>query len=158
MVMPEDSINAYQLTDEADVGLTFGSTIGLEMAMLGKPVILASRALYEYGSQILTVRARELLPKILERCLQPFSRREIQREAFRMAYYYIFVFEMPFPAVEVSGVYGARANYEDLDCLACGRDNALDHICGFLIRDRPLFDSPTAEDTARTTVRRRRVL
>jgi hypothetical protein len=152
MVMPEDSINAYQLTDEADIGLTFGSTIGLEMAMLGKPVILASRALYEYGSQILTVRAKELLPQILERCLQPFSRREIQREAFRIAYYYIFVFEVPFPAVQVSGVYEAKANYNDLDCLACGKDDSLDHICDFLIHDCPLFDSPTAEDTARTTV------
>ena len=152
MVMPEDSINAYQLTDEADVGLTFGSTIGLEMAMLGKPVILASRALYEYGSQILTVRARELLPEILERSLQPFSRTEIQREAFRMAYYYIFVFEMPFPAVEVSGLYDARANYKALDCLACKKDDSLDHICGFLVRDHPLFDNPTGEDSARTTV------
>ena len=36
-------MNAYSLAEEADVGLTFGSTIGLEMAMLGKPVLLASR-------------------------------------------------------------------------------------------------------------------
>ena len=70
IVLPEDSVNAYSLAEEADVGLTFGSTIGLEMAMLGKPVLLASRALYEYGSQILTVRSKESLPGMLERCLQ----------------------------------------------------------------------------------------
>ena len=88
-MLPEDSVNAYSLADEADVGLTFGSTIGLEMAMQGKPVLLASRALYEYGSQILTVRSRESLPGMLERCLQASTDREIQREAFRLAHYYI---------------------------------------------------------------------
>ena len=103
IVMPEDSVNAYSLAEEADVGLTFGSTIGLEMAMLGKPVLLASRALYEYGSQILTVRSKESLPGMLERCLHASTDREIQREAFRLAYYYIFAFELPFPAVTVLG-------------------------------------------------------
>ena len=52
IVLPEDSVNAYRLAAEADVGLTFGSTIGLEMAMLGKPVLVASKALYECGSTL----------------------------------------------------------------------------------------------------------
>ena len=57
IVLPEDAVNVYALTDAADVGLTFGSTIGLEMAMLGKPVLLSSRGLYEYGSQVDTAIA-----------------------------------------------------------------------------------------------------
>ena len=35
VVLPEDTVNVYALAEEADVGLTFGSFIGLEMAMLG---------------------------------------------------------------------------------------------------------------------------
>ncbi len=150
IVMPEESVSAYSLAEEADVGLTFGSTIGLEMAMLGKPVLVASRALYEHGSEIITVRSKESLAGILERCLLAHCDREIQRQAFRMAYYYIFRFELPFPAVKVLGVFQAEANYKDSQDLARGKDDSLDHICDFLIEGCPLLDSPTAEELART--------
>lgn len=151
IVLPEDSVNAYELAEEADVGLTFGSIMGLEMAMLGKPVILASRALYEYGSQILTVRSREALPGMLERRLHAYSNREIQREAFRLAYYYILVFEPPFPAVTVSGIYEAKLNYTCQEDLASGKDDSLNHICRFLIEGHPFFDHPSLEERSRTT-------
>jgi len=151
IVLPEDSIDAYSLAEEADLGLTFGSIIGLEMAMLGKPVLAASRALYEHGSEILTLRSKESLPGMLERCLYAQSDREIQRQAFRLAYYYIFQFEFSFPAVKVLDVFDARLNYRNLQDLASGKDDSLDHICDFLIRGCPLFECPTAEERSRTT-------
>jgi hypothetical protein len=151
IVLPEDSLNAYSLAQEADVGLTYGSTIGLEMAMLGKPVLLAARALYEHSSKILTVRSKESLPQMLERCLYAATDREIQREAFRLAYYYIFVFEPAFPAITVLGIYEAKLNYVHWKDLAPGKDDSLDHICNFLIKGRPLFDSPTVEERSRAT-------
>jgi hypothetical protein len=151
IVWPEDSLSAYSLAEEADVGLTFGSTIGLEMAMLGKPVLLASRTMYEHGSEMLTVPSKESLPEILERCLHARTNREIQRQAFRLAYYYISRLELPFPAVKVLGVYDARLNYVDRQDLAPGKDDSLDHICNFLMNDCSLFDCPTAEERSRTT-------
>jgi hypothetical protein len=151
IALPEDSVNAYALAEEADVGLTFGSIMGLEMAMLGKPVLLASRALYEDGSRVLTVRSRESLPGMLERCLRASTDREIQREAFRLAYYYIFAFELPFPAVSVLGLYEADVNYNRREELAPGKDDSLDRICNFLIKGRPLFDCPDTEERSRTT-------
>lgn len=151
LVLPEDSVNAYSLAEEADVGLTFGSTIGLEMAMMGKPVLLASRALYEGGSQILTVRSKESLPTMLERCLQAPTDREIQREAFRLLYYYVFSCEFPFPAVTVLSVYEAELNYAHPEELAPETDYFLDRICDFLTNDRSLFGSPTVEEQSRTT-------
>ncbi len=153
IVWPEDSVSAYSLAEEADVGLTFGSTIGLEMAMLGKPVLLASRCMYELGSEILTVRSKESLPEMLEKCLHAHTDREIQRQAFRLAYYYIFGFELPFQAVKVLSVseFRAKLNYVDRQDLAPGKDDSLDHICDFLIKGCPLFDCPTAEERSRTT-------
>ena len=151
IVLPEDSVNAYSLADEADVGLTFGSTIGLEMAMLGKPVLLASKAVYEYGSQILVLRSKELLPEMLEKCLHASSTREIQREAFRLAYCYIFRFELPFPAVAVSGIYEAWPTYASPEDLAPPKDHSLDHICNFLIQGSPLCDDPSVQEQSRTT-------
>jgi hypothetical protein len=121
------------------------------MAMLGKPVLLGSRALYEYGAQFLTVRSKESLPGILESCLRASANKEIQREAFRMAYYYIFKFELPFSAVTVLGIHDAKLNYIDREDLALGKDDSLDHICNFLIKGNPLFDCPSVEQRSRTT-------
>jgi hypothetical protein len=151
IVMPEDAVSAYSLAEEAEVGLTFGSTIGLEMAMLGKPVLLASRALYEHSPRILTVRSREALPGMLERCVHASTDREIQREAFRLAYYYIFELELPFPTVTVLSVFSVQPNYRDSEELSAGNDSSLDKICHFLVEGRPLFDSPTAQERSRTT-------
>lgn len=151
IVMPEDSMSAYALAEEADVGLTFGSTIGLEMAMLGKPVLLASRALYEHGSKILTVRSKESLPEMLEKCLNASPSQEIQRQAYRLASYYMFKTELPFPRVKMLDVFEAEANYAGDQDLASGKDDSLDHICDFLIHGSPLHDSPTTADLSRTT-------
>jgi hypothetical protein len=151
IVFPEDSVNAYALADEADLGLTFGSTIGLEMAMLGKPVLLASRAVYEDASEIFTVRSRDSLGETLERCLHTRPNREIQRQAFRLAYYYIFKFELSFPAVKVIDLFQARANYESAQELIQGRDESLDQVCNFLMNGAPLFEQPTAAELGRKT-------
>ena len=148
IVFPEDPVNVYALADEADVGLTFGSTIGLEMAMLGKPVLLGARALYEHGSQILTVRSRESLPAMLESCLQAKTSREIQREAFRLAYYY-FASELPFPAVSVLGVFDVKINDAHRAELGSGGDRSLDRICNFLMNGEPLYEDPTPAERMR---------
>jgi hypothetical protein len=151
MVMPEDNVSAYSLAEEADFGLTFGSIIGLEMALIGKPVLLASRAIYEHATAFLTVRSRVDLPRLLERSLHPFDTRELQRQAFRIAYYAMYVCDMPFPKVAVESLYQAHENFQSSADLERGKDPSLDRICRFLVEDGPLFEQPSAADLARTT-------
>jgi hypothetical protein len=151
VIMPDDSMNSYALMDEADICLSFGSSVGIEMAMLGKPVVLASRAFYEDGYHILRVHSKQSLPEMLEKSLLPFSALEIQREAFRLAYYYVFKFELPFPLVSMERIMDAKLNYSVPDELVPGQDDALDHICNYLINGYPLFDFPTESELARTT-------
>ena len=152
IVMPDEPLNSYALMDEADVGLTFGSSTGIEMAMLGKPVVLASRNFYEVGTQIINVRSRESLREDLQRSLGLFSARELRREAYRLAYYYVFEFELPFPLVSVFGVTDVEMNYRGPAALARGRDKTLDHICNYLLEQGPLFDSPTEVERSRSPV------
>ena len=147
--MPDELLNSYALMDEADVGLTFGSSTGIEMAMLGKPVVLAARNFYEVGSHIINVRARESLRDDLERSLGSFSARELRREAYRLAYYYVFEFELPFPLVSVFGVMDVELNYQGREALGPGRDETLDRICDYLLEDKPLFESPTESERSR---------
>ncbi len=150
IVLPEDSVNVYALADEADLGLTFGSTIGLEMAMLGKPILLASRALYEHGSHIVTIRDKKSLPELLEKCLQATTNRMIQREAFRLAHRYLAT-EIPFPAVDVLGVFEARLNEKYRDDAALSKDASLNSIAGFLTKGSPVFPAPSEKERQRTT-------
>jgi hypothetical protein len=151
IAMPEDSVDAYLLAGEADLGLTYGSIIGLEMAMLGKPVFLASRALYENCSTILSVRSKESLSEMLEKCLDASASKEIQREAFRLLHCYIGKFELDFPVITVLNVYEAKRNYNQPEDLGPGKDASMDRICNYLIDGSPLFESPSVQDLSRTT-------
>lgn len=150
IILPDEPLNSYALMEEADVGLTFGSSTGIEMAMLGKRVVLAARNFYETGAQIINVRSKESLAQDLERSLEPFSARDVRREAYRLAYYYVFEFELPFPLVTVLGVIKVKLNYDNWSALLPGSDKTLDRICDYLLEARPLFDSPTENDRART--------
>lgn len=47
LIAPEEAIDSYALMEIADVVLTFGSTIGIEAAFWGKPVISAGRSFAE---------------------------------------------------------------------------------------------------------------
>ena len=151
IVNADESLNSYALMDAADVGLTYGSTPGIEMALMGKPVVLASRAFYENGSRTLNMRSRESLAEVLEASLQPVSVRELRREAYRMAYYYVFEFELPFPLVAKQGVMEVALNYTSAEDLAPGKDPTLDRACGYLMTGADVFSSPTASDRQRTT-------
>ncbi len=151
IAMPDDAVDAYLLSEEADVGLTFGSIIGLEMAMLGKPVLLASRALYENCSTVFRVHSCESLPGMLEKCLESSTSREIQREAFRLAYCYISRFELDFPALKVLNIFQAEPTYSQPEDIGKGKDASLDRICNYLIDGTPLYESPSELDLARTT-------
>ena len=150
IIMPDDPLNSYALMDEADICLSFGSSVGIEMAMLGKPVILGSRSFYETGSHIMTIRSKDSHAEMLEKSLEPFSHREIRREAFRLAYYYVFEFEIPFHMVSMVDVMDVKLNYAAPNELAPGKDDTLDHICNYLLTGQKLFDPPTEEELART--------
>ena len=43
LIKPEDKTNTYDLIEVADVGLVYTTTVGLEMALNGLPVIVAGR-------------------------------------------------------------------------------------------------------------------
>jgi len=46
VIPPEDDTSSYELMAESDLGLVYTSTAGLEMALVGKPVVVAARTHY----------------------------------------------------------------------------------------------------------------
>jgi len=120
------------------------------MGLLGKPIVLGSRGYYEDADFILRLYAKDEVSDLLEKSLGNFDAREIRRTAFRMAYYYAFEFEMPFPLVTMTGVVDSVLNYRDTAALMPGKDRVLDQICDFLIQKTPLFPAPTKAECDRS--------
>ncbi len=52
-----EKINTYEIMEEADCGVVFSTTVGLEMAMMGKPVLLGAPVYY--GGKGFTVDAKD---------------------------------------------------------------------------------------------------
>ena len=101
-LLPADSkVNTYDLVDAANLGLVFTTTVGLEMALSGKPVIVTGNTHYRgkgftidpeswdeyYGNLIAVLNA----PQKFEQ-----SDRKIEL-AWRYAYRFFFEYPQPFP-------------------------------------------------------------
>jgi hypothetical protein len=101
LIGPKDKINTYDLVDVADLGLVYTTTVGMEMAMMGVPVIVAGQTHYrgrgfthdpdswvayykQIGQVLHNPQAHRLPPALVER-------------AWRYAYSFYFEFPRPFP-------------------------------------------------------------
>ena len=101
LIPPEEMVNTYDLIEAADLGLVYTTTVGLEMALNGLPVIV--NAYTHYRGRGFTqdpnswVEYFKLLGKILEKP-QDYSLTEEQiKLAWQYAYYWFFDFPRPFP-------------------------------------------------------------
>ena len=122
MVMPDDPLSSYDLMDCADVGVTYGSTAGLEMLVLGKP-ILTTPPLANYGEVpgVLLVTEADGLEPSLDRLAGTAPSREFRRGAFRCLYRYFFDFgAIPFSAVSMVGLYESQVHVRTPEGLLAG--------------------------------------
>ena len=98
VIPPESKINTYDLIELAHLGLVYTTTVGMEMAMSGVPVITAGRSHYRgRGFSTDPSTAEEYLEAINRRLAEPRDRRlgEDQVE-LAIRYAYLFFFEYPF--------------------------------------------------------------
>ncbi|MFP3853955.1 MAG: hypothetical protein ACLFWD_06645, partial [Anaerolineales bacterium] len=99
LVIPPDSeINTYDLIELAHLGLVYTTTVGLEMALMGVPVIVAGEAHYrDKGFTYHPESMKEYLETLDQLLADPKGRRlpESQVQLARR-YAYRFFFEYPF--------------------------------------------------------------
>lgn len=101
-VIPADAdVNSYDLADLASTALVFTTTLGLEMAMSGLPVIVVGQTHYREKGFTLDPRSWEeyfeLLEKTIENPADYSPDREDVELAWRYAYHFFFDFPVPFP-------------------------------------------------------------
>lgn len=101
LIGPKDKINTYDLVDVADLGLVYTTTVGMEAAMNGLPVIVAGQTHYRGRGFTIDpdswVNYFKVLGQVLENpAAHRLSRAQVER-AWQYAYRFFFEYPRPFP-------------------------------------------------------------
>jgi hypothetical protein len=101
-LVPADAeINTYDLIEIADLGLVYTTTVGLEMAMSGIPVIAIGQTHYRGKGFTLDPDSWEVYFHLLSKAIQPkseFKLNELQvNKAWEYAYRFFFEYPLAFP-------------------------------------------------------------
>ena len=130
LVGSEDLKSSYALMDASDVGLVYSSTVGLEMALAGKPVVVAGETHYRGKGFTVDVTSPEDFRSTVERILDdPTTLRPDVERARSYAHFFFFraPIRAPFVVEPLPGL--ARLTTENLADLAPGANADLDRIC-----------------------------
>ena len=101
LIRANDPINTYDLISIANLGLTYTTTVGMEMAMHGLPVVVSGNTHYrERGFTLDPVSWTEYFKILDSFCTAPESfvfTEENVRLAKRYAYHFFFDYPFPYP-------------------------------------------------------------
>ncbi|MHB8089044.1 MAG: capsular polysaccharide export protein, LipB/KpsS family [Anaerolineaceae bacterium] len=101
VIQPEEKVNTYDLVEITDVGLVYTTTVGLEMALKGIPVVVAGQTHYRDRGFTFDpnswVEYFKLLGMILEDPKQFKLSKEKIAIAWKYAYHFFYTFPLPFP-------------------------------------------------------------
>lgn len=101
MIGPKDKVNTYDLIEVADLGLVYTTTVGMEMAMTGAPVIVAGQTHYRghgftYDPDSWVTYFKLLGPMLDNPKSFRLSHAQMER-ALEYVYGFFFDFPRPFP-------------------------------------------------------------
>jgi hypothetical protein len=101
LIEPGNKINTYDLVDNADLGLVYTTTVGLEMAMQRIPVIVAGQTHYRKRGFTYDPASWDEYFSTLDSILDDLQSASLTQEqverSWRYAYLFFFVFPKPFP-------------------------------------------------------------
>jgi hypothetical protein len=136
VVLPDDPLSSYSIMESADVGLVYTSTTGLELALMGKPVIVAGTTHYAGKGFTIDAHSAEEHRSLVDAVLaEPAAHRPDVALARRYAHLFFFdaVVAQP-PVYEPLGGL-ARLSTVDLRELLPGQHAGLDAACSAILGD-----------------------
>jgi len=150
VVHAESDVSSYALIGMTSVGLVYTSTIGLEMAAQGIPVICAAKTHYGKRGFTLDPDAADDYWRALETAVaappEAEERARIAELARRYAYLFFFRYHQFLEVVHEEGRSRPRVTVMSADDLAPGRHAGLDRVVdGVLTGDGPVITPATAE-------------
>ncbi len=142
IVPPESKLSSYVLAQVSQVCLAYGSLIGLEVAAMGKPVIVAGRGPYWRKGFTYDVHTRADYERWLSR-LDALAAPDPQRiqGARRFTYYFFFLRQIPFhqwnhdvhPGLKLQPWWKVFRSLKDLQS---GAEANLDAICDQILHGK----------------------
>jgi hypothetical protein len=143
IIPPDSPLSSYTLMRLSQVGLVYTSTVGLEMALQGKPVIVAGQTHYaDKGFTYQADNANDYLVLLDQlSTLSPPGPDEVEL-ARRYAYLFFFRLMVPFPLITTLDRGRLRFNFTDLSALRPGADSSLDLICEGILQRKPFLVGP----------------
>lgn len=101
IITANDEVNSYDLISIADVGLVYTTTLGMEMAMSGLPVIVSGQTHYRDRGFTIDPDSWVNYFKSLGHILGNLESSRLTQaqinDAWKYAYYFFYVFPRPFP-------------------------------------------------------------
>lgn len=136
LVPPDSNLSSYALMELSSLGLVYTSTVGMEMALRGKPVISAGRGYYVNKGFTLDAQSPAEYDALLDRGhLVPLSPQQLEL-ARRYASLFFFRHHIAFPFI-TSRDGRIHFNFDDLAALRPGRNQYLDLVCDGILEGRP---------------------
>jgi hypothetical protein len=140
VVPPESSFSSYTLMSLSRCGLVYTSTIGLEMAMDGIPVVTAGQVAYAGKGFTLDPATPEEYERVVEEALSRPRDEQVRTRARRYGYALFFRNFLSFPLVAESPPdFVPRLRTADPSVLDPGEDTTLDIICRGILERGPFF-------------------
>jgi capsule polysaccharide export protein KpsC/LpsZ len=101
LIGPSEKMNTYDLIEVADVGLVYTTTVGLEMAMNGLPVIVAGHTHFRNRGFTHDAESWVTYFKLLGQILDTPEKFRLKNEeielAWQYAYRFFFEYSRPYP-------------------------------------------------------------
>ncbi len=92
IILPGDKTNTYDLVEIADFGLVYTTTVGMEMAMAGLPVIVAGKTHYAGKGFTLDPQSWEAFEDLMTRVLGDPSAFRLSPQQVEQAWLYAYLF------------------------------------------------------------------
>lgn len=150
LVLPDDDISSFDLMKIARCGLIWHSSVGIEMAAMGRPVLRAGNYWFRdagfmtapsdadaYGASVDNVLADSESSPRIEQIIA----------AWRFAYCWFFRQSIDFPLVTQPDWARGEPAFDSVEALRPGQDSGLDQVCSILLNKGSVHPAPQSRPT-----------
>jgi hypothetical protein len=146
VIQAEDPMSSYVLMEEAAVGLVYTSTVGLELAARGVPVVVAATTHYRGRGFTLDPDTKdgywEAVDGVLASSPEPGERQRTKDLARRYAVLFFFRFHQVLAAVHEEGRSRPEIRVTQASELDPGRDQSMDRVVTGILDGIPPITPP----------------